>query len=513
MHRRRKDHRPGWPVKGAVGVAAATLLAGWAVGQAGGAAAANVAAASVAALLAYALLRFAHGRAEAGEHMRQVAESCIGVEACFSPAGRLEWISPSIAALTGYSAQTCLAVPDVLALLVDEVDLSHVRERAARARRGEADSNYEVRFRRNDGETVWVACHWRPVYDAGGKVVMVRVSAESIQARKRTEMKLLETVAELRRAQGLSEQYLARSQDERMRLHALLDVLDAGILFVDADRRVQYVNAAMLRIWQLDDEASLQGMRDVRLLESVLPLIEDAASYKAHALGILGRRGQAAAFEFAFKDGRIIREVSAMVASGRAGHSLGRVWIFEDVTEARRASAALVRLAERDPLTNLYNRRRFHEALDVAIAAADRTHTEVGLMMFDLDGFKPVNDAFGHQTGDAILVEVAGAVRQVVRRNELVFRIGGDEFAILVPDASHVALCELAQRVVAEVRSVGCDGFSISASVGFACFPGDGRSGEALMAAADAAMYRAKSAGKNGWQGCVGSDCDGAPDA
>lgn len=192
-----------------------------------------------------------------------------------------------------------------------------------------------------------------------------------------------------------------------------------------------------------------------------------------------------------------------MVTAEGSTRSLGRLWVFEDVTEQRRASEDLVRLAERDPLTNLYNRRRFHDALESSLAGAQRGQTQIGLMMFDLDGFKPINDELGHQTGDEVLVAVAVSIRRVVRRNEQLFRVGGDEFAILIAEANELALQELAQRVVTEVGGIKVAGASISASVGYACYPEDASSVDALVAAADSAMYRAKSAGKNCWQTCA----------
>ena len=500
----------GRPLWGAVAVALAALLAGTGSTLAGGDASfASLMASLSASIVAFVLFFAAQKEVREGERMRLVADSCAGVEACFLPDGRLEWISQSIASLTGYSAQTCMSVPDVLALLVHELDLAECRRLAARALEGEAGSNFEVRIRRHDGEEVWVAFHWRPVLDDLGRVSMIRVSGENIQARKRAELKLLETVAALRRAQGLSDHYLSRSQDERLRLQALLDVIDVGILFVDADRRVRYANPTMLRMWQLGEGESLLGTRDVRLLAEAVAQVSDADAYRRHVFSVSGRRGRAAPFEFSFRDGRIIREVSAMVQGAGPGRSLGRVWIFEDVTEQRKSSAALVRLAERDPLTNLYNRRRFQEALDLTLAGAERGNTRVGLMMFDLDGFKPLNDRMGHQAGDALLVEVGAAVRRVVRRNEMVFRIGGDEFAILIPQADEAALCELAQRVVSEIGRLETPGGSISASVGIACFPRDAGNPTTLVAAADAAMYQAKSAGKNRWYDCEGRDGEG----
>ncbi|KAA3650028.1 MAG: diguanylate cyclase [Proteobacteria bacterium] len=504
MARRGRRWQAIEPLWQAALVAVAALMAS-AVARAAGAAPGVVVAvaASAAAMVAWGMLARAHRQAVEGARLRLIAETSAGVEAAFSRAGRLEWISPSIEALSGYTATQCCQAPDLVALLVDPLDRAYARDLGRQAMAG-TSGEAELRFCHRGGQTVWVSCRWQCVRDAGGGVWMLRVSMASAQVRKATELKLLESVAALRRAQGLSEHYLARSRDERQRLAALLDVIDLGILFVDADRRVRYTNPALGRIWSFAQRGdALLGMRDTALLDAIQDQLSAPDAYRAHVASVQGQRSRSAPHEIVFSDGRRVREVSVMVTAEGANRSLGRLWVFEDVTEQRQAAEALVRLAERDALTNLYNRRRFHDALEAALAGAQRSTTQIGLMMFDLDGFKPINDRLGHQKGDEVLVAVAGAIRRVVRRNEQLFRVGGDEFAILIAEANETALQELAQRVVAEVASIRIAGTKISASVGYACYPGDAQSQDALVAAADSAMYRAKSAGKNCWQACV----------
>ncbi|MEZ5626906.1 MAG: diguanylate cyclase [Rhodocyclaceae bacterium] len=496
-----------WPVMLPLWQAAlaglAALMAGTVARAAGAGADATVLAAALAAtVVALVMLIHASRRAAEGTRLRLIAETSAGVEAAFSPDGRLEWISPSVESLTGYTAAQCRQSADLVALLVDPLDQAYARDLWRQAQAGTA-GEAELRFCHRRGETIWVGCRWQCVRDAGGGLSMLRVSMSSAQARKATELQLLETVAALRRAQGLSEHYLARNRDERQRLEALLDVIDLGILFVDADRRVRYTNPALGRIWSFPERGdALLGMRDVRLLDGALAQLSAPDDYRAHVVAVQGLRVRSAPYEIAFSDGRRVREISVMVTAAGANRSLGRLWVFEDVTEQQRAAEALVRLAERDPLTNLYNRRRFHDAVEASLAGAQRSAAQIGLMMFDLDGFKPINDRLGHQKGDEVLVAVARAIRRVVRRNEQLFRVGGDEFAILIADANETALQELAQRVVAEVAAIEVAETTISASVGYACYPGDAQSQDALVAAADSAMYRAKSAGKNCWQTC-----------
>jgi diguanylate cyclase (GGDEF)-like protein len=154
-----------------------------------------------------------------------------------------------------------------------------------------------------------------------------------------------------------------------------------------------------------------------------------------------------------------------------------------------------------DVLTGLPNRLLFRERLDEELRRAKRTGSRVAVLFVDLDRFKRINDTWGHQTGDLFLQQIAERLRAGLRSEETIARIGGDEFIVLIPG--------LADRVEAEMRGwdllatlvapVHVEGKSVFAtmSVGIGTFPDDAADASALMAAADAAMYRAKSAGKN----------------
>lgn len=436
--------------------------------------------------------------------LRQVAQGVYGVEALFDNGGRLIWISQSITRITGWTPERCLEVDDALELIVVDSDRRMCRRVLSQVLEDGVGQDFELRFTRTDGALVWVASHWRRVGGADGEPFCLQLSAEDIQPRKETEYKLLETVTELRRAQALREHYLVRSNDERQRLAALLNLIRLGILFIDTDRRVLYANRAMLEIWGYPPDVNLIGTRETVLQSTTAPLLVDPSGYVAHIDQVVSSRVPVSElFEVRFRDGRIVTDQSAVVVGGRNGHGIGRVWIYEDITESRRVSEQLVALAERDPLTNLYNRRRFHEELERMLADASRRASQVGLVALDLDGFKPINDAFGHQAGDTVLVGIAEGVRRIIRRNEMFFRLGGDEFALLVPDTDERGLAELASRLVEGIAglsfSFGGRQVGVTASIGMAMYPTNAGAGEALIAAADEAMYRAKSGGRNRW--------------
>ena len=180
------------------------------------------------------------------------------------------------------------------------------------------------------------------------------------------------------------------------------------------------------------------------------------------------------------------------------------MWLFQDVTRERQTANQILYLAERDPLTGLYNRHRFQEELARMLSGGERRRRRVALLFFDIDDFKHVNDSFGHRAGDALLIRVAGEVSAQVRRNELFARLGGDEFAILAPDISEQEATVFAERIV---RTIGRIPFSfegnhlrLTCSLGVAMYPEHAPTAEDLIAHADAAMYQAKEAGKNTWR-------------
>jgi diguanylate cyclase (GGDEF)-like protein len=152
--------------------------------------------------------------------------------------------------------------------------------------------------------------------------------------------------------------------------------------------------------------------------------------------------------------------------------------------------------AQTDPLTQLPNRACFEQALEAAIERASQRRSRVILMFLDLDGFKEVNDRYGHQAGDLLLNTVAKRVVSSVRDRDLVARYGGDEFVVLLEDdAAPEVARHIAERIVEAVStaySIDGSAFSLSVSVGAALFPEHARCASELIQHADLAMYRAK---------------------
>ncbi len=165
---------------------------------------------------------------------------------------------------------------------------------------------------------------------------------------------------------------------------------------------------------------------------------------------------------------------------------------------ARRLQAshrALWALARRDELTGVGNYRGLHERLAEEIARHRRHSREFALVLLDLDGFKAVNERFGHLEGDRLLAEIGMALSDELRAEDSVFRQGGDEFAVIVPEAHAEEAEEVAARLRARVsrRGFGTDrARPVTAATGFAMFPADGASAEALLGFADSDLFTAK---------------------
>jgi diguanylate cyclase (GGDEF)-like protein/PAS domain S-box-containing protein len=196
-------------------------------------------------------------------------------------------------------------------------------------------------------------------------------------------------------------------------------------------------------------------------------------------------------------DGNLV-EVDVVRRVARADENDRSVWLLRDVTTRERAEADLRDKALHDPLTGLPNRTLLGDRLASAIAVAQRQDTALSLLLMDLDGFKGVNDTWGHHAGDLVLVEIASRLSATLRESDTAARLGGDEFVLLLPATPLVGAIEAARALVDFiVAPITVEGkpLTVGASIGIAVFPNHGRDAEVLLAAADSAMYEAKHSG------------------
>lgn len=195
----------------------------------------------------------------------------------------------------------------------------------------------------------------------------------------------------------------------------------------------------------------------------------------------------------------IVRQTITSIPD-EAGEIACFVAIHHDITERKQTEEKIRRLAHYDSLTGVPNRALFFDRLHQAISLGERHHRRFALLYLDLDGFKPVNDLYGHRCGDAVLRISAGRIAGQVRSNDTVARLGGDEFAILLHDVTEEhAAHRIAENVIEAVSApMNAEGqqIEIAVSIGIAFFPHSGRDADALIHEADRAMYEAKRAGK-----------------
>lgn len=205
------------------------------------------------------------------------------------------------------------------------------------------------------------------------------------------------------------------------------------------------------------------------------------------------------------KNGEIYAELLTISSlKDPEGFVVNYLGMFIDITHSKRQQESIQRMAHYDALTGLPNRALLVDRFNQTVAHAKRSKTMIAVCFLDLDDFKPVNDTFGHDVGDKLLVEVAYRLELAVRKEDTVSRLGGDEFAILLGEIKSITQCsELLERIIRPLCStyfIDKHPINISASVGVSVYPSDGLELDSLLRHADQAMYQAKQEGKNSYQ-------------
>jgi len=323
-----------------------------------------------------------------------------------------------------------------------------------------------------DGKTFYYHASFVPQLDANGEPDGFFAMAFDITARRETEIRQL------------------RSEE---RLKTITDNLPVLISYIDSDMRYQFANA-MYKDWLGMPGEAMLG----RTVEDVF-----GPDYFAERRPFLVRAmaGEMCTAEFVIERRRHQRIVSTTyIPHSRDGKVVGAYVLGLDATAAREHERQLLGLANSDPLTGLPNRRMYEFQLEKSLAVARRQRTQLALVYLDLDNFKKINDTLGHAVGDEVLVEFGKRVGAVLRETDLLARLAGDEFTVILESVGGVEGGErVAQKILQALAApfvTGPHRIQISASIGIAL--GSHRSSAAsLGASADAALYSAKRSGKN----------------
>ncbi|MBU1404167.1 MAG: diguanylate cyclase [Proteobacteria bacterium] len=278
----------------------------------------------------------------------------------------------------------------------------------------------------------------------------------------------------------------------------IIQNMTGGLVVVSPSGTIQTVNQVTLAMFGYNEDELLGKMAGTLLTP------EDESLFSASLINTLEKNGP-------MKD----REITCLTKNGRrfpahfsgsamhheAGSLEGIICVFNDITELKKAEHTLKKMAHYDALTGVANRNLFFEKLENSIRDAQREERIFALLYLDLDQFKAINDSMGHEIGDLVLKTVASRLQEVVRTGDMVARMGGDEFTIILNALHSPADAEiLAQKITKTIAApVAANGFdcTLGVSIGISLFPQDGSHTEILVNKADYAMYLAKAAGRN----------------
>ena len=296
---------------------------------------------------------------------------------------------------------------------------------------------------------------------------------------------------------------ISELDEELKRTRSLLETIFKhvpAIFYVkDFERRYQYGSAWGFRVFGVDPATAI-GRTDAELFPGEL-----AERFAASDRRVLEGQEMASVSYAVPAQGKALHFAGVRFPiPGADGTPVGICGFAVDVTERLELAKKLEKLATTDALTGLANRRRFDEHFAAEVARAARSGESLTLVLCDVDQFKRYNDRYGHQRGDACLVEVARAMEGLVRRPaDLAARYGGEEFALVLPETSQEGAIRIAERLLSAVRELafdheGNDGHGVvTVSAGVATVLGGGWTVEDVVELADRALYDAKAAGRD----------------
>ncbi len=293
---------------------------------------------------------------------------------------------------------------------------------------------------------------------------------------------------------------LARQQQERealvTELQATLESTADGILVTDLAGRIRAFNRRFAQVWDMPADL-LSGAHDDAVFDWMRRSVNDPRTYQRQMAALQESALTRATDTLHLLSGQTLEMVTQpQVCRGRP---IGRVWAFRDRTELVNADRRIEALITSDALTGLPNRRHLGDVLELALAQAQRDRAGFALLLLDLDRFKQINDSLGNEVGDRVLVEVAERAKTCLRQGDVLARVGGDQFALLVHRADQRAAEVAAGRILDAVgRPYAFEGsqFTLTCSIGIALYPSDGSDDNELMRHAETAMHRAKQGGR-----------------
>jgi diguanylate cyclase (GGDEF)-like protein/PAS domain S-box-containing protein len=341
--------------------------------------------------------------------------------------------------------------------------------------RGGGTYQHEMRGQRRDGTSFWMQVTGSlvdPADETKGTIWVI----DDVDARRRAEDALKAALIEEQR---------------------IMETATIGIVFLK-DRKVIKCNRQFANLFAYEPEELIGHSSAIWF-----PSVENWQKVGQEAYGVV-ERGEPYEMEqeFVKKNGeRVWCQVAGRILDER-DWSRGSIWVYSNVTERKKREEEVRDLAHHDALTGLPNRRLLDDRIAQGFAAARRSRERVALMLLDLDRFKPVNDTYGHEAGDAVLRTVAARLKGCVRESDTVARVGGDEFVVMLPMRAAQDAVRVADKILTSLGEpirIGENEVQIGVSIGISVFPEDALDKEELLKYADRAMYHVKAAGRNSY--------------
>jgi diguanylate cyclase (GGDEF)-like protein len=292
---------------------------------------------------------------------------------------------------------------------------------------------------------------------------------------------------------------IVRHSDQLDVLRAALDNVEQGIILLDSQFHARFMNAAARKLAGISAEEAarkphfFQLVNNNRLAGAFDVSPADLDAFIARRIALV-KTGDPTPADLRLGDGRIVRAQCALLPDG------GRMLTYTDVTDLVRHAEELERLATTDAMTNLHNRRHFLALAEAEWSRFQRYHRPLTLLLIDLDRLKGINDRFGHAAGDTAMVTAAEVFRNNRREPDIVARVGGDEFAMLLPETDLAQAQVVADRLRQELKQrplTDGGGLTLTVSIGVAQAAVSMPNIDALMKAADRGLYQAKAAGRD----------------
>ena len=405
------------------------------------------------------------------------------------------YVSPSVKTLRGYEPEDVMKQNLADSFAPTSLDtametLSEMMEVGKSKSQDSPERTLLLEINRKDGNPVWTETKFSLVRDKEQYITGVLGVSRDISERKRAE-----------------EQY-----------RLLADHMTDQVWLFDLNLKFQYFSPSSEKAsgYTLTEikEISLDKLLTEESFQKALEMFSEEMA-KAEIAPPPPDYKRSLEVEFRCKDGRLISlDTTLSFIQDKNGKPLSILGESRDVTERKRAEAQIQYLATHDNLTQLPNRMMFNHLLNQAIKSAKRNKRQLALLFIDLDRFKIINDTMGHDAGDRLLKEMAKRFRQTLRaadvigrpkdKEDVVGRLGGDEFIILIEDVTDLAnVAIVAQKILGTVMKpmvlLG-EECRVTSSIGISVYPTDGEDEQTLMKKADMAMYFAKEEGKNNYQ-------------